>query len=76
MDYNDIKYPKAFAIGSVFGGIIGMIIILFIMILPFWALWNWLMPLFGVPTLTILQSIGLYLLLRIIFFQTTYTHKQ
>jgi hypothetical protein len=36
-------------------------------------LWNWLMPLFGLPTLTLLQSMGLYLLIRIILFQYNYT---
>ena len=41
--------------------------------LPFWLLWNWLMPLFGLPTLTLLQSMGLYLLIRIILFQYNYT---
>ena len=36
-------------------------------------LWNWLMPLFGLPTLTLLQSMGLYFLIRIILFQYNYT---
>jgi hypothetical protein len=44
--------------------------------LPFWGLWNWIMPVFGVAKITLLQSVGLYLLLRIILFQPTYTHKQ
>ena len=39
-----------------------------LMFLPFWLLWNWIMPLFGLPTLTILQSIGLYLLLKLVIF--------
>ena len=65
------------------GGLIGfaMLIVLgifffgFILIasFPFWLLWNWLMPLFGLPTLTLLQSMGLYLLIRIILFQYNYT---
>ena len=58
------------------GGLIGiaMLIVLGIFfILPFWLLWNWLMPLFGLPTLTLLQSMGLYLLIRIILFQYNYT---
>ena len=38
---------------------------------PFWALWNWIMPIFGLPTLTILQSIGLYLLLKLVIFTPT-----
>jgi len=49
------------------------IVLLFV---PFWLLWNWLMPLFGLPEITLLQSVGLYLLLRIILFQPTYTNKQ
>ena len=71
----ETKYAKSLTMAGILGGLMGMIIILFIMILPFWLLWNWLMPLFGLSELTLLQSIGLYLLLRIIFFQTTYTHK-
>ena len=35
---------------------------------PFWALWNWIMPLFGLPTLTILQSVGLFFLLKLVIF--------
>ena len=58
-------------------GLIGFTLIgVVLAFVPFWLLWNWLMPLFGLPKITILQSIGLYLLLRIIFYQTTYTHKQ
>ena len=61
-----------YTVGAIVVGI-ASIVLLFV---PFWLLWNWLMPLFGLPEITILQSIGLYLLLRIIFYQTTYTHKQ
>ena len=53
----------------------GVILFCALVSLPFWLLWNWLMPLFGLPEITILQSIGLYLLLRIIFFQTNYTNN-
>ena len=58
------------------GGLIGFAILVILgifFILPFWLLWNWLMPLFGLPTLTLLQSMGLYLLIRIILFQYNYT---
>jgi len=48
------------------GGLIALATIFFFV--PFWALWNWIMPLFGLPTLTILQSIGLYLLLKLVIF--------
>jgi len=58
-------------------GLLGFTLLgLVLAFLPFWLLWNWLMPLFGLPEITIFQSIGLYLLLRLILFQPTYTHKQ
>jgi len=60
-----------YTVGAIVLGI-ASIVLLFV---PFWLLWNWLMPLFGLPEITILQSIGLYLLLRIIFFQTNYTNN-
>ena len=44
--------------------------------LPFWGLWNWIMPVFGISKITLLQSVGLYILLRIILFQPNYTQKQ
>ena len=52
---------------------LALVILGIFFILPFWLLWNWLMPLFGLPTLTLLESIGLYLLIRIILFQYNYT---
>ena len=36
--------------------------------MPFYLLWNWIMPLFGLPTLTILQSVGLFFLLKLVIF--------
>tara|TARA_B100000287_G_scaffold419398_1_gene457562 strand:- start:397 stop:603 length:207 start_codon:yes stop_codon:yes gene_type:complete len=53
-------------LGLLGGGIILLATMFFFV--PFWALWNWIMPLFGLPTLTILQSIGLYLLLKLVIF--------
>lgn len=62
--------------GLVFGALLIAIVGVVAFFIPFWLLWNWLMPLFGLPEITILQSIGLYLLLRLIFLQTTYTHTE
>jgi hypothetical protein len=72
MDYKITDYNKGYLIGLIIVAFIGVALFF----VPFWALWNWLMPLFGLPKITILQSVGLYLLLRIILFQSTYTHKQ
>ena len=59
------------------GGLVAfaMIIVLsFFFILPFWFLWNWLVPnIFGLPSITLLESIGLFFLIRIILFQYNYT---
>tara|TARA_Y100001938_G_C7767357_1_gene271538 strand:+ start:116 stop:352 length:237 start_codon:yes stop_codon:yes gene_type:complete len=58
------------------GGLLAFVMLVILgifFILPFWLLWNWLMPLFGLPTLTLLQSIGLYVLIRIILFEYNYT---
>lgn len=37
-----------------------------ISIVPVWFLWNWLMPVFGLPELTILQSAALTVLARLL----------
>ncbi len=63
-------------LGYTTGAIVLGAISIVLLFVPFWLLWNWLMPLFGLPEITIFQSIGLYLLLRLILFQPTYTHKQ
>ena len=35
--------------------------------LPFWGLWNWLIPdIFGLPEITWLQAIGLWLMLALL----------
>lgn len=64
------------ALGYTAGAIVLVAVSIVLLFVPFWLLWNWLMPLFGLPEITIFQSIGLYLLLRLILFQPTYTHKQ
>lgn len=35
--------------------------------LPTYLLWNWIMPVFGLPTLSIWQSFGLMMLTNILF---------
>ena len=43
-----------------------------ILSLPLMLLWNWLMPyLFGLPTINILQAVGLGMLSHILFGNTT-----
>ena len=48
---------------------IGLTIVGFCMLfaLPTYLLWNWVMPVFGLPTLTIWQSFGLMLLCNMLF---------
>ena len=41
--------------------------------IPFYLLWNWIMPLFGLPNLTIFQCWGLILLIQILHFPYTYS---
>ena len=72
MDYKINYYNKGYLIGLIIVAFIGVALFF----IPFWGLWNWIMPLFGVAKITLLQSVGLYLLLRIILFQPTYTNKQ
>ena len=48
----------------VFGFLGGLILISSI---PFWLLWNWLIPpIFGLPNITLIQSFGLWLFLMLI----------
>ena len=52
------------AFGFVFGFLGGLILIASI---PFWLLWNWLIPpIFGLPNITLLQSFGLWLFLMLV----------
>ena len=44
--------------------------------LPFWLLWNWLMPdIFGLPNITLLQSFGLWTFMVLIR-STKFDYKQ
>ena len=52
------------AFGFIFGFIGTMVMISSI---PFWFLWNWLIPpIFGLPKITIVQSCGLWLFMMFI----------
>jgi len=63
-----------FSDGAVFLTLISLLVVgLVIATLPFWLLWNWIMPLFGLPNLTIFQCWGLILLIQILHFPYTYT---
>ena len=55
------KIAKWGILGFIFFGLFFFILGL-IMALPTYLLWNWLMPMFGLPTLTIWQSLGLLFL--------------
>jgi len=45
--------------------------------LPLMLLWNWLMPMiFGLPTLTFWQAVGINFLASILFGKTTTTSKK
>lgn len=60
------KHPMAIAAMIVFGiiAIVGLAILFGFIIM--W-LWNWLMPMiFGLPTLTYWQAVGLFILLKIL----------
>ena len=52
------------AFSFVFGFLGGLILISSV---PFWLLWNWLIPpIFGLPNITILQAFGLWLLIVLV----------
>ena len=60
-------------------GTVGIISTIFIGILlgmlwalPTYLLWNWLAPIFGLPTLSILQVVGMILLCKFLFQQPNY----
>ncbi|MDO8622682.1 MAG: hypothetical protein Q7R52_00375 [archaeon] len=49
--------------------VIGVVIAFALLLtIPTWLLWNWLMPIiFGLPKVTILQTLGLLLLVGFLF---------
>ena len=58
-------------LGTAFFGMFFLLVGL-IMALPTYLLWNWIMPIFGLPELTIWQSLGLLFLCNILFGQKQY----
>ena len=60
-----------FLLGLAIIGITGLILGF-----PIMWLWNWLMPmLFGIPTITFWQALGLYLLFSVLFKNSTSSSK-
>ena len=52
------------AFGFIFGFIFGMILISSV---PFYLLWNWLIPpIFGLQKITLIQSFGLWLMMMLV----------
>jgi|TARA_R100000789_G_C2893878_1_gene118303 hypothetical protein len=57
-------FTYIFAITMIFGGVF---IFCAIVSLPFWLMWNWLIPpIFGLPVITWLQAFGLWTFLVLI----------
>ena len=55
-------------IGWVFIGAGIVVLIALLFMIPTWLLWNWLCPeLFGLPEISLLQSLGLLLLTGLLF---------
>jgi len=52
-----------------------IIIAIFITAFPLWLLWNWIMPLFGLPNLTLFQCWGLMLLVHIFTIPNNYMRE-
>ena len=50
----------------IFGFLLGFLGTIALATTIFWLLWNWIAPLFGGPTLTFWQTLGLCALLRIL----------
>jgi len=52
----------------VFAGVIGIMFgICALLTVPFWLLWNWLCPVFGLPILSFFQSFGVLILSNMLF---------
>lgn len=65
---------------AIIAGIIGFLVVIFILglifAIPTWLLWNWLMPfIFGLPTISLVQALGLNLLAGILFKSSTKVEK-
>ena len=58
-------------------GFMLMILVVCVLSIPLMLLWNWLMPyLFGLPTINILQAVGLGALSNILFGNTSSIIRQ
>jgi hypothetical protein len=67
-------------VNPILTGIVGILLVIFMFALiaaiPMWLLWNWLMPaIFGLPTISLLQALGLNLLAGIIFKSSSKAEK-
>jgi len=63
-------------IGWVFIGALIAIAVAFIFMIPTWLLWNWLCPkLFGLPEISLLESLGLLLLTGFLFRSSSSSSK-
>jgi len=65
---------------KIFGGFLTILFLLIVITLltciPVWLLWNWLMPtIFGLKTITLIQSWGLVFLCNLLF-KTTASNKK
>ena len=58
-------------IGVLIGVIAIIVIVALVLAVPTWLLWNWIAPIFSLPPLTLLQSLGLLLLTSILFRSST-----
>ena len=64
------------AIGLVIAGVLVIACIGLVMVFPIYFLWNWLMPvIFGLPKITFLQSLGIWLLSSLLFRETIKVSK-
>ena len=51
--------------------------ITFVVALPVWLIWNWLMPtIFGLAALTYIQTVGILIMLCLVYDLLTYSTKK
>lgn len=68
LTYNKMKNSLIKILGGCLGVILTFIAVAAICNTIGWLLWNWVMPaVFNLPTITWMQSLGLYLLIQFIF---------
>ena len=68
---NKTAVAKYSILGTAFFGLFFFIVGL-IMALPTYLLWNWIMPIFGLPVLSIWETFGLIFLCKFLFQQPNY----